>query len=173
VISGERHVLYHRIFYETDPGKRMTKLLFPLICAAVLLSGCGIIYKQDIQQGNVLKQEQVDMLSPGMNRRQIALLLGTPAVSDPFHRDRWDYVSAQKEGGSDLETRRHLSLFFEGNQLARIEGNLKPSDASVLSEEEIEEAVEKAKDGTTETVGPQQQQQRRGPRTDPDTPPQR
>lgn len=146
----------------------MPKLLFPLICAAVLLSGCGLIYKQDIQQGNVLDQEQVDMLSPGMNRRQIALLLGTPAVSDPFHRDRWDYVSAQKEGGSDLEKRRHLSLFFEGNELARIEGNLRPSDASILSEKEIEEAVEKVKDGTTETIGPQQERQRRGPQPPPE-----
>lgn len=145
----------------------MPKLLFPFICAAVLLSGCGIIYKQDIQQGNVLDQEQVDMLSPGMNRRQIALLLGTPAVSDPFHRDRWDYVSALKEGGSDVEKHRHLSLFFEGNELARIEGNLKPSDASVLSEKEIEEAVEKVKDGTTETIGPQQERQRRGPQPPP------
>lgn len=146
----------------------MSKLLFPFICAAVLLSGCGIIYKQDIQQGNVLDQEQVDMLSPGMNRRQIALLLGTPAVSDPFHRDRWDYVSAHKEGGGDMEKRRHLSLFFEGNELARIEGNLKPSDASVLSENEIEEAVEKVKDGTTETIGPQQERQRRGPQPPPE-----
>lgn len=146
----------------------MPKVIFTLICATVLLSGCGFIYKQDIQQGNVLDQEQVDMLSPGMNRRQIALLLGTPAVSDPFHRDRWDYVSAHKEGGSEVEKRRHLSLFFEGNELARIEGNLKPAGASLLSDEEIEEAVEKVKDGTTDTIGPQQERQRRGPQPPPE-----
>lgn len=149
----------------------MPRLLFALACAAVLLSGCGLIYKQDIQQGNVLDQEQVDMLVPGMNRRQIALILGTPAVSDPFHRERWDYVSAYKEGGSDVELRRHLSLFFEGNELARIEGDLKPAGAELLSDEAIDEAVEKAQDGTTETIGPQQEQQRRTPRPQPDSPP--
>lgn len=149
----------------------MPRLLFALTCAAVLLSGCGFIYKQDIQQGNVLDQEQVDMLVPGMNRRQIALILGTPAVSDPFHRERWDYVSAYKEGGGDVEMRRRLSLYFEGNELARIEGDLKPAGSEVLSDDAIDEALEKAKDGTTESVGPQQEQQRRTPRPNPDSPP--
>lgn len=142
----------------------MPKLLLALACTGALLSGCGLIYKQDIQQGNVLDQEQVDMLQPGMTRRQISLILGTPAVSDPFHRQRWDYVSAYKEGGGDVEMRRQLTLIFEGNELARIEGDLKPSGAELLSDEAMEEAVDKVKDGTTETVGPQQAPQ-------PDAPP--
>ena len=28
----------------------------------------------------------------GMTREQVAYVLGTPTVSDPFHADRWDYV---------------------------------------------------------------------------------
>ncbi len=151
----------------------MPRFIFALACAAALLSGCGLIYKQDIQQGNVLDQEQVDMLVPGMTRRQIALILGTPAVSDPFHRQRWDYVSAYKEGGSDVELRRHLSLYFEGNELARIEGDLKPTDAELVDEETIDEALEKAReDELTEPIGPQQSPQRRSPSPEPgDAPP--
>lgn len=149
----------------------MPRLFFALACAVALLSGCGLIYKQDIQQGNVLDQEDVDMLVPGMTRRQIALILGTPAVSDPFHRERWDYISAYKEGGRNTELRRRLTLVFEGNELTRIEGDLKPSGAEVLDEEAVEEALEKAKKGTIEPVGPQRAPQRRAPRPDPDSPP--
>lgn len=123
----------------------MRIVLFALI--AVALTGCGLIYRQDIQQGNVLEQEQVDQLSPGMTRRQVALILGTPAVTDPFHRDRWDYVSVFKPGGGKLEKRRQLTLFFEGNELMRIEGDIRPSGAEVLSEADIERTIEDVKEG--------------------------
>lgn len=152
----------------------MPRILPALVCTAVLLSGCGFIYKQDIQQGNILEQEQVDMLAPGMTRRQVALILGTPAINDPFHRERWDYVSSFKEGGDDVEVRRHLTLFFEGNELARIEGDLKPTGAEILGEKAVDEAVERVKKGeTVERVGPQQQgpQQQRGPQPPPSEPP--
>lgn len=135
----------------------MPKTVFALALAAAVLSGCGFIYKQDIQQGNVLEQDQVDMLVPGMTRRQVALILGTPAINDPFHRERWDYVSAFKDGGSDVEIRRQLTLIFEGNQLARIEGDIKPTGAQLLGEDAMEEAVENVEDGIgSGTVGPQQ-----------------
>lgn len=151
----------------------MTKTLAALACITVLTSGCGLIYKQDIQQGNILEQNQVDMLTPGMTRRQVALILGTPAINDPFHRQRWDYVSSFKEGGEDVEVRRQLTLFFEGNELARIEGDLKPTGAQIMGEEAIEEAVERVKEGeTVDRIGPQQQDPRpRSPQPAPTEPP--
>lgn len=116
------------------------------------LAGCGFIYRQDIQQGNVLEQEQVDALKPGMTRRQVALVLGTPAVTDPFHRNRWDYVSVYKPGGKKAEKRHKLTVFFEGNELVRIEGDLKPSGAEILSEEKIEQTIEEIEEGDNAPV---------------------
>lgn len=150
----------------------MSRFLIALVSSVVFVSGCGLIYKQDIQQGNVLEQEQVDMLSPGMTRRQVALILGTPAINDPFHRQRWDYVSAFKEGGSDVDVRRQLTLIFTGNELTRIEGDLKPSGSSILGEEAMEEAVEKVEEGdVVETVGPEQSTPRRRTPQPPSEPP--
>ena len=152
----------------------MMKTLAALACITVLTAGCGLIYKQDIQQGNILEQEQVDMITPGMTRRQVALILGTPPINDPFHRQRWDYVSSFKEGGEDVKVRRQLTLIFEGNELARIEGDLKPSGAHLLGEDAIEEAVEKVKEGeTVDRVGPEQQgsPQPRSPQPKPSEPP--
>ena len=49
-------------------------------------------YHIDIQQGNVLTQDMVAKLKPGMTRHQVRFVMGTPPITDPFHEDRWDYV---------------------------------------------------------------------------------
>lgn len=116
-----------------------------------MLSACGLIYEQDVQQGNVLEQEQIDLLSPGMTRRQVQLVMGTPAVTDPFHRSRWDYVAYTIPEGEGMQKLRQISLFFEGNQLVRIEGDLKPTDADILGAEDIEAQVDEVRENGEET----------------------
>lgn len=51
-----------------------------LLVAAVALStaGCGIIYKQPIYQGNLIKQTAVEQLQVGQSKQQVSALLGTP-----------------------------------------------------------------------------------------------
>ncbi|OZA23063.1 MAG: outer membrane protein assembly factor BamE, partial [Hydrogenophilales bacterium 17-61-9] len=73
--------------------------------------------------GNALDQENVARLKPGLNRAQVRFLLGTPLVVDPFRTDRWDYVYVFYKAGKLAEQKR-ITLFFEGEVLARIEGDL-------------------------------------------------
>ena len=92
-----------------------------------LVSGCSGFkmgpYRIDVQQGNALDQENVARLKPGLNRSQVRFLLGTPLVVDPFRSDRWDYVYLYYKAGKLTEQKR-ISLFFEGDTLARIEGDM-------------------------------------------------
>ncbi|MBK9493343.1 MAG: Outer membrane protein assembly factor BamE precursor [Alphaproteobacteria bacterium ADurb.BinA280] len=90
--------------------------------SALLFSGCGIIYKVDVYQGNLLDERNVAQLKTGMSKRQVLSLLGTPAVRDPFHAARWDYVATQSQRGSDTEV-KNLSLMFDGDTLTSIEGD--------------------------------------------------
>lgn len=92
---------------------------------ATALSGCGIIYKVNVYQGNLLEARDVEQLKPGLNKRQVLALLGSPAVQDPFHQDRWDYVATVSRRGSDPEI-KNLILTFDGEQLAGIEGDYFP-----------------------------------------------
>lgn len=92
---------------------------------ALALSGCGLLYKQSVQQGNLLETDQVDALKPGMTKRQVMLVLGTPALQSPFHDDRWDYVSSYKDGEGEIDLKR-LTVVFEDNVLVRIEGDYEP-----------------------------------------------
>lgn len=93
--------------------------------------GCMRVYVPDVQQGNVITQEMVDQLKMGMNRRQVQFILGTPLITDPFHQDRWDYYYSLKRG-KKYRAKRTLSLFFKGDELTEIRGNVrvKPKGAS-------------------------------------------
>ncbi len=94
-----------------------------------LVSGCSSVslgpHRIDVQQGNALDQENVSRLKPGLNRSQVRFLLGTPLVVDPFRTDRWDYVYVFYKAGKLAEQKR-ITLFFDGEILARIEGDLPP-----------------------------------------------
>ena len=100
------------------------RVLFALILA-VALSGCGMLYRQSVQQGNLLEDDQVDALKPGMTKRQVSLVLGTPAIDSPFHQNRWDYVSSYKDAQGTVDLKR-LTVIFEDDVLVRIEGDYEP-----------------------------------------------
>ena len=128
----------------------MPKLLIIVVSAATLiLSGCStmgdgveslsgvtdvipdaldktsLIYRPTIQQGNVVSQEQVNELRPGMTKRQVRFLLGTPMLTDVFHANRWDYTFTRGVGSTPSEFKQ-VTVFFEDDRLVRIAGDLRP-----------------------------------------------
>jgi len=117
----------------------MQRRALPFVVAVCLLaSGCGVggfrlgfpgVYRINIPQGNVVDHEMVDKLQPGMTKRQVRFVMGTPLIEDTFEPDRWDYLQSVQRGGKK-RTQERVSLFFENDLLVRIEGDIAPSDAS-------------------------------------------
>jgi len=103
------------------------RLRWLALLALAPLSGCGLIYKVDAQQGNLFDASTVEALKPGMSKRQVLLVMGSPAVISPFDQDRWDYVSSIRRGRGKMES-KDLVLYFENDQLARIDGDYFPED---------------------------------------------
>ena len=93
------------------------------------LDRAPFVYRPVIQQGNVVKQEQVNELLPGMSKRQVRFLLGTPMLDDVFHANRWDYVYTIGVGSRPEEIRR-LTVFFQEDRLVRITGDIRPQPES-------------------------------------------
>jgi outer membrane protein assembly factor BamE len=91
-----------------------------------VLERMPFVYKITVQQGNIVTAEQVNQLQPGMNKRQVRFLLGTPLLTDFFNSDRWDYVYTMKQGHKP-EERRRVTVFFQDDALVRVEGDLKPT----------------------------------------------
>lgn len=108
---------------------RFLIMTFTLLFSA-LLSSCGGVtsfafpgvYRINIPQGNIITQEMVDQLRPGLTKRQVNFILGTPMLKDTFNQDRWDYVySFQAGGGERLQER--LTVYFENNELTHFTGD--------------------------------------------------
>lgn len=108
----------------------MRTILFVLF--SVALGGCELIYKLDTRQGNVIEQKQLDKLELGMTREQVQFLLGTPIAASPFRQDRWDYAGYYRNHRGKV-FQRTVSLYFDGEKLARMEGE-KPIVGSAATE---------------------------------------
>jgi outer membrane protein assembly factor BamE len=112
----------------------MKKLLTTaFIFASATLVGCSVnhipgVYRINVQQGNVITPEMVAQLEPGMEKRTIRLILGTPLISDPFNPDRWDYLYSFQPGGGE-RSQRKLTLFFEQDQLTDITGDIRAASS--------------------------------------------
>jgi outer membrane protein assembly factor BamE (lipoprotein component of BamABCDE complex) len=114
----------------------MTKYLFIALLAVLTLNtGCKLIYKQNVQQGNAHEQEDLDQVELGMSKKQVSYLLGTPAIHDPFHQDRWDYISMLSRRGGE-PVRRLVTLTFENDLLVATDGigDSKGGDIKALQE---------------------------------------
>lgn len=91
-------------------------------------------YKIDVQQGNVLTQEMVSQLRPGLTKDQVRFILGTPMLMDMFHANRWDYVYRLQKGSTGEVEMRKFSLFFDTKDtLARVAGDVTPAQAGEAS----------------------------------------
>ena len=105
--------------------------------ALACLAGCSFhlprVHKIVIQQGNVITQEMVDRLKPGMTRRQVAFVMGEPVLRNEFTPDRWDYVYSIQLPNQPTEIHR-LSLFFEDEVLAYFTGDFAPTSAQTNDE---------------------------------------
>ncbi len=99
-----------------------------MLLATVLLAACAP-YKMDIRQGNLVTPEARERLKLGMTHTQVRALLGTPLVEDPFHPDRWDYVYYLEQAREQVANQR-MTLYFQGDKLARIDDGGMPPVAS-------------------------------------------
>jgi len=96
-----------------------------------IISGCDrradgsrkipLVYRVDVQQGNVIEQSMIDKLEPGMTKAKVRFIMGTPLLVDPFHSNRWDYIYSIEPGDGE-RAQRHIALFFKEDKLTHLEG---------------------------------------------------
>ena len=91
-------------------------------------------YVPDIVQGNFISSEQYSKLKVGMTREQVRQIMGTPLLASYFHANRWDYVFEFKREGETVGKERRVTLIFEGDQLAKFEGDALPTEVELVEE---------------------------------------
>ena len=110
----------------------MRMMLATIACASLVLAGCSFkrprlprVHKLTVQQGNVINQEMINKLRPGMSRSQVAFVMGEPVVRNSFNDSRWGYVYTIELPGV-YSTTQTVSLYFVDEQLAYFTGDLVP-----------------------------------------------
>ncbi len=112
------------------------------LTSALLLTACNNVgsldfpgvYKIGIPQGNIITQDMVDQLRPGMTKRQVIFVMGTPLVRDPYHQDRWDYIYSYQPGGG-VRGQEKITVHFVNDELVSFSGDFIPSGATTAATE--------------------------------------
>ena len=105
-----------------------------LTTVVTLLTGCSYfqypdVHKLTIRQGNIINQELIDQLRPGLTRSQVRYILGTPLLADSFHQSRWDYYFSIKRPGRE-ELRERIAVYFSDDKLTHFSGDYLPSSVA-------------------------------------------
>ena len=114
------------------------------ILFVLLFTGCSYLppipYRIDVQQGNVVTDEMIEMLKPGMTKSQVLFVMGSPLIVDAFRENRWDYVYSMKPSGEDAVEKKAFLVFKtkeDGiDRLVGMYGDFKPSNLPVVKPSE-------------------------------------
>lgn len=93
-------------------------ILSILILTTALSSGC--VYRSGIIQGGQLDERAIKRVEVGMDRDQVRRLLGTPAIQDAYHPDRWDYVYYTLNMQNSKQAER-VSVYFDSGIVTKID----------------------------------------------------
>tara|TARA_B100000809_G_scaffold245258_2_gene272022 strand:- start:1773 stop:2210 length:438 start_codon:yes stop_codon:yes gene_type:complete len=112
-----------------------------------LIAGCSSfefpwVHKYDLQQGNIINQEMIDQLKPGMSKRQVRFIMGPPLLHDTFTNNRWDYYYGERKADGDKFQER-VTIYFADEKMTHFSGDYRPSPP-VIEEPALEEPVVEA-----------------------------
>lgn len=100
----------------------MKYLLLIALVSSLSLTSC--LYRMDIEQGNAIDSTKVEKLSLGMSKKQVLFLLGTPAIKDIYHENKWHYLRSLKHDNGEKMDFKTMVLDFENDNLVKITGSL-------------------------------------------------
>ena len=103
---------------------RFNKLI-PTLVLLLSIAGCSFpgVYKINIQQGNIITQDMLDQLKPGMNRRQVHFVLGNPLLDNVFDTSYENYAYTYQKAGEKTE-KQLITVYFEENTYTHFTGEL-------------------------------------------------
>lgn len=126
LVQGRRQpLLWRQVTQGYNAYMQLKTLILPLLFT-LPLTGCSLVYKVDIPQGNYIEAKQVEQLRQGMSQEQVRFLLGNPMNLDSFNHDRWVYLYYFKPGHGEPE-QKQLILDFINGALTSITGDYQAS----------------------------------------------
>ncbi|RFA28232.1 hypothetical protein CAI21_12970 [Alkalilimnicola ehrlichii] len=108
----------------------MLRMMRTLACTLLYISVIGLAacsngripftYAVEVQQGNIIEEEALERLEPGMTRRQVEHLLGSPTLTPVHNERRWEYIYTLQQDGRRVDYKRVTVLFDESDRVTEI-----------------------------------------------------
>ena len=108
-----------------------------VLAVALATSGCGIVYKQPIYQGNLIDKSAADQLQVGMSKQDVQGLLGTPSIADPINQNRWDYTATQRTDRRGHTVTKNFVVYFDNGAVTKWEGEYFAEQDDELSRKSV------------------------------------
>jgi len=103
----------------------MQKNLIFLMFTFLLLQACSFpgVYKINVQQGNIITQDMLDTLKPGMTKKQVYFVLGKPVIDNVFNPNLENYVYTYQRAGGESE-HQIIKVHYQAGIYQNHEGSL-------------------------------------------------
>jgi outer membrane protein assembly factor BamE len=141
-------VAYSKLLYQvlsrlltTKPiANTMQFRILTILLSFLFISACSVpkVYKLTVQQGNIVTQDMLDELKVGMNKRQVAYVMGTPLLRSPYQQDRWDYLYTLERRDKVVKDYQ-VTLFFQDDLYTHFEGEVPQEEKPEKQQEVLEE----------------------------------
>lgn len=105
-----------------DTLKLSLRALLIVSACALPLAGCSFpgVFRLDIQQGNIVEDEDLAQVEPGMSRAQVHYVLGTPLSVDTFDPNIEDYVYTLQLDGGETHIQHVQMVYTDSDTLKEI-----------------------------------------------------
>lgn len=94
-----------------------------LVLTTLAITACSFpgVYKINVQQGNIVTQQMLDELRPGMTKRQVHFVLGTPIAKNIFSHDYESYIYTYVPAEGEA-TKQIINVYYQNDQYTHHEG---------------------------------------------------
>ncbi len=95
-----------------DSNMWIKRLIF--LAMMLSLSGCWLVFKPDIRQGNIIDSDKVNSIRVGMTPQQVIAIMGNPVMINPFTDNRLIYVYSLQPGHGKFMAKQLIVNFSAG-----------------------------------------------------------
>ena len=87
------------------------------IVTSMLLTGCSLVdrwvYRPDINQGNYVTKDAIELLQVGQSKEQVVFIMGSPMLTSSFWDNVWYYVFRQQPRHGNVSQITY-AVYFDG-----------------------------------------------------------
>lgn len=118
------------------------------IVTSMLLTGCSLVdrwvYRPDINQGNYVTKDAIELLQVGQSKEQVVFIMGSPMLTSSFGGNVWYYVFRQQPQHGNVSQITYAVYFDEMGivkdiKTSTLEGSLSLEE---MNQQEISDPIE-------------------------------